>query len=77
MQVGVEVLFGKEAGLTVVPVLHDVQRHFIKMNARVARHGLQPDSFLRQVVLALRHKISGQRGEQVKRLLQRFGFFTQ
>lgn len=59
MQVGVVVLFGEEAGLTVVPSLHDVQRDFINVDAGAAGHGLQPDALLRQVVLALRHEIGG------------------
>jgi hypothetical protein len=38
VQVAAVVLFTKEAGFAVVPALHDVQRHAIKVNAGAAGH---------------------------------------
>jgi hypothetical protein len=38
VQVGVIVLFGKEAGLAVVTALHDVQRDSINVDAGAAGH---------------------------------------
>ena len=38
VKIGLVVFFSKEAGLSVVPALHDVQRYAIKMDAGTAGH---------------------------------------
>jgi len=38
VEVGLIIFFAKEARFAVVPALHDVQRHTVKMDARAAGH---------------------------------------
>jgi len=40
VQVGVVVLFGEEAGFTVVAALHDVQRLAVEVDAGAAGHDI-------------------------------------
>ena len=39
VKIGLVVFFAEEAGFAVMPALHDVQRHIIKMDVWAAGHG--------------------------------------
>jgi hypothetical protein len=48
-QVGVAILFRKEASLAVVAALNQVQRHTVEVEAGAARHRAESGSFLRKM----------------------------
>ena len=62
MQIGVLVLFAKEAGFAVVSPLHDVQRYAIEVNPGTTGHEpttgekIEPGPFSLRSLLPLREK---------------------